>query len=395
MDFKKPLFISLSILVAAVAIIFLIFSTEPEASRETATKETPMLVRVVSVDQGNFTPTISATGTIRPSQEIVISPRVSGQVIERSPNFVPGGFVEKGEVLFKIDPSDYETALTQATSDLSQARSDLQRELGLQQAAEREYALLEDSLSKVNRNLVLRKPQLESVKAQVESAESSVQQAKLNLERTSVKAPFSGHIIDRNINVGSLVSTGQNVGQLVGTNSYWVETTVPVSNLKWLNFEHETGEQGSTVLVRNQSVWGPDESRSGYLLTRIGSLEEQTRMARLIVEVPDPLAQQTANRNAPKLIIGSFLAVELQAQPLTNVVRLSRNYLRENQTAWVMQHDTLSIRNLDILFQDKNFAYISDGLTGGEKVITTNLATVRNGAALRLIDEPMENGEAE
>jgi len=395
MDFKKPLFISLSILVAAVAIIFLIFSTEPEASRETATKETPMLVRVVSVDQGNFTPTISATGTIRPSQEIVISPRVSGQVIERSPNFVPGGFVEKGEVLFKIDPSDYETALTQATSDLSQARSDLQRELGLQQAAEREYALLEDSLSKENRNLVLRKPQLESVKAQVESAESSVQQAKLNLERTSVKAPFSGHIIDRNINVGSLVSTGQNVGQLVGTNSYWVETTVPVSNLKWLNFEHETGEQGSTVLVRNQSVWGPDESRSGYLLTRIGSLEEQTRMARLIVEVPDPLAQQTANRNAPKLIIGSFLAVELQAQPLTNVVRLSRNYLRENQTAWVMQHDTLSIRNLDILFQDKNFAYISDGLTGGEKVITTNLATVRNGAALRLIDEPMENGEAE
>ena len=158
MDSKKTIVISASILLTAAALILLIFNTEPEASRETATKETPMLVQVVTAEQGAFTPSISATGTVIPSQEIMISPRISGQVIERSPNFTPGRYVEKGEVLLKIDPSDYETALTQAQSDLRQARSELQRELGLQKAAQREYELLDDTLSPANRALVLRQP---------------------------------------------------------------------------------------------------------------------------------------------------------------------------------------------------------------------------------------------
>lgn len=375
--------------------ILLIFSTEPEASRETATKETPMLVQVTEAEQGDFTPTISATGTVVPSQEIMISPQVNGQVIERSPNFTPGGYVEKGEVILQIDPSDYETALTQAQSDLRQAKSELQRELGLQQAAQREYELLEDSLSPANRALVLREPQLESVRAQVEAAESNVKRAELDLERTSIRAPFSGHVLARNVNVGSLVSPGQNLGQLVGMNSYWVETTVPVSKLSWLSFQNEQSENGSPVKVRNRTAWLPDEYRSGYLYSRLGSLENETRMARVLVEVPDPLARQTENAGQPELIIGSFLQVEMQAQTLENIVRVNRDHLRQNQTLWVMENDTLSIRDINIRFQDEEYAYISEGIEGDEQIVTTNLATVSNGAPLRLADDAERTSEAQ
>ena len=395
MGLKKTIFISASVLVGAAALILLIFSTEPEASRETATKETPMLVQVTEAQQGNFTPTITATGTVIPSQEIMLSPRVSGQVVDRSPNFTPGGYVEEGERLLQIDPSDYQTALTQAQSDLRQARSELQRELGLQQAAQREYDLLEDSLSPANRALVLREPQLESVRAQVEAAESNVTQAELNLERTTVRAPFSGHVLARNVNLGSLVSPGQDLGQLVGMDSYWIETTVPVSKLRWLSFGDRQGEKGSPVKIQNRTAWLPDEYRSGYLYSRLGSLENETRMARVLVEVPDPLARQTKNTGKPELIIGSFLQVEMQAQTLENVVRVNRDYIRQNQTLWVKENDTLSIRDINIRFEDENYAYITEGLEGGEHVVTTNLATVRNGAPLRLAEDARMNSEAQ
>lgn len=395
MGSKKTILISISILIGAAAVILLIFSTEPEASRETATKQTPMLVQVTEAEQGDFTPTISATGTVIPSQEIMLSPRVSGQVVDRSPNFTPGGYVEEGEMILQIDPSDYETALTQAQSDLRQARSELQRELGLQQAAQREYDLLEDSLSKENRALVLRQPQLESVRAQVDAAESNVKQAELNLERTSIVAPFSGHVLARNVNVGSQVSPGQDLGQLVAMNSYWIETTVPVSKLRWLSFEEQQNEDGSPVKIRNRTAWLPDEYRSGYLYSRLGSLENETRMARVLVEVPDPLARQTENAGQPELIIGSFLQVDIQAQYLEDIIRVNRDHLRQKQTLWVMEGDSLSIRDVNIHFQDEEFAYINDGIEEDEQIITTNLATVNNGAPLRLADDAEMNSQAQ
>lgn len=395
MGSKKTILISISILIGAAAVILLIFSTEPEASRETATKQTPMLVQVTEAEQGDFTPTISATGTVIPSQEIMLSPRVSGQVVDRSPNFTPGGYVEEGEMILQIDPSDYETALTQAQSDLRQARSELQRELGLQQAAQREYDLLEDSLSKENRALVLRQPQLESVRAQVDAAESNVKQAELNLERTSIVAPFSGHVLARNVNVGSQVSPGQDLGQLVAMNSYWIETTVPVSKLRWLSFEEQQNEDGSPVKIRNRTAWLPDEYRSGYLYSRLGSLENETRMARVLVEVPDPLARQTENAGQPELIIGSFLQVDIQAQSLEDIIRVNRDHLRQKQTLWVMEGDSLSIRDVNIHFQDEEFAYINDGIEEDEQIITTNLATVNNGAPLRLADDAEMNSQAQ
>lgn len=395
MGSKKTILISISILIGAAAVILLIFSTEPEASRETATKQTPMLVQVTEAEQGDFTPTISATGTVIPSQEIMLSPRVSGQVVDRSPNFTPGGYVEEGEMILQIDPSDYETALTQAQSDLRQARSELQRELGLQQAAQREYDLLEDSLSKENRALVLRQPQLESVRAQVDAAEFNVKQAELNLERTSIVAPFSGHVLARNVNVGSQVSPGQDLGQLVAMNSYWIETTVPVSKLRWLSFEEQQNEDGSPVKIRNRTAWLPDEYRSGYLYSRLGSLENETRMARVLVEVPDPLARQTENAGQPELIIGSFLQVDIQAQSLEDIIRVNRDHLRQKQTLWVMEGDSLSIRDVNIHFQDEEFAYINDGIEEDEQIITTNLATVNNGAPLRLADDAEMNSQAQ
>lgn len=384
MNKKKTLLICLIILIAGGVITAIIFSTEPTASRAGATKETAMLVDVIEVERGSFHPTIEAMGTVQPSQDITLSPRVSGEIIDLSDAFTPGGFVEKGEVLLRIDPSDYKNTLLQRKSELRQALADLNIEMGRQDVARRDYQLIGDSLASKNKSLVLREPQLDAVRSQVESARAAVRQAELDLRRTTIRAPFDAHILNRNANVGSQVAPGNNLGRLVGLDVYWVVATVPLSNLRWLTFPDDNNEKGSKVRVRNRTAWLEGEYRTGYLYRLVGALEDQTRMARVLVSVPDPMAYRTDSANVPRLMIGAFVEANITANELTDVIRLNRDYIRKDGTVWVMKEGKLRIRKPDIIFRDAKYAYVSSGLRGQDKVVTTNLSTVTDGSRLRL-----------
>ncbi|MFB6248283.1 MAG: efflux RND transporter periplasmic adaptor subunit [Salinibacter sp.] len=383
MNWKSTLLICLSLLLGAGAVTTLIFSTEPTAQRTGATRETAMLVDVTTVERDTVRPTVKAMGTVRPAQDIVLSPRVSGEIIRRAAAFAPGGYVQKGETLLKIDPSDYKNTLQQRQSELKQAVADLTLEMGRQDVAQQDYELLNDTLSGENRALVLRKPQLKSARSRVESARAAVSQAKLNLERTSIEAPFDAHILSRNVNVGSQVGPGDELGRLVGLDEYWVEATVPLSKLRQLPLP-ENGEGGASVRIHNQTAWADGLYREGRLFRVVGALEEQTRMARVLISVPDPHAYRTDDSDRPRLMIGSYVEARMQGEPLENVVRLNRDYVRDNETVWVMEDNQLRIRDVSIVFRDARYAYIESGLQDQAQVVTTNLSTVSEGAPLRL-----------
>ena len=383
MGWKLTLLICLLILVAAAGLIALIFSTEPTAVRTASTKETAMLVETIRAEQGAFQPHIVAMGTVEPARDIILMPRVSGEIIERAPAFTPGGFVEKGGMLLKIDPADYQNALRQRESDLRQAIADLHLEMGRQHVARQDYQLLEETLSKENEALVLRKPQLNTARARVESARAAVNQARLELERTTIKAPFDAHILSRNANIGSQVSPGDNLARLVGTDTYWVAATVPLAKLPWLSLPEGPNAEGAEVQVRNRSAWPSGAYRTGRLYKLVGRLEDQTRMARVLVTVPDPLARKAEVPELPRLMIGAFVEARIKARAIPDGVRLNRDYLRKNDTVWVMQDKKLRIREVEVVFRDADYAYIKNGLSGNEKVVTTNLTTVVDGAKLR------------
>ena len=387
MSKKRTLVISLLVLMAGAVVTVVIFSTEPKAVRGGATKKTAMLVDVTGVERGTYYPTIVAMGTVTPSQDIILSPRISGEVLDLSESFTPGGFVSKGENLLQIDPSDYRNILEQRKSDLRQAVADLNLEMGRQDVAESDYKLLDETLSKEQEELILRKPQLNSARSRVESARAAVDQAELNLKRTTIKAPFDAHILTRNVNVGSQVSPGENLARLVGIDNYWVEATVPLSKLRWLTFPEDEQKKGSKVKIRNRSAWPAEEYRQGYLYKMVGALEDQTRMARVLVSVPDPLAHEKGAADLPALIIGSFVETQIQARPVENVIRLSRDLVRKNETVWVMEDKKLRIRDVQIVFRDSQYAYITEGLSDGDQVVTTNLTTVVDGAGLRVASD--------
>ena len=395
MNSKKRLLICAGVLLAAGAVTLLIFLTEPTASRSGAVKATAMLVDVTTVRRGTFNPTIRAMGTVKPSQDVILSPRVSGQIAERSASFTPGGYVEEGQALLQIDPADYENVLQQRQSDLSQVVSDLNIEQGRQNVAEQDYQLLADTLSDENQALVLREPQLAAVQARVEAARAAVDQAQLNLQRTTIRAPFDAHILSRNVTRGSQVAPGDNLGRLVGLDTYWVETTVPLSKLRWIELPDAGQRNGSTAMIRNRAAWREGEYRQGRVYKLVGALEDQTRMARVLVSVPDPHAYRSENASAPQLMIGSFVEVRIQAQALSDVIRLNRDYVRKDNTVWVMDDENrLRIRDVDIAFRDADYAYITGGLEDQAQVVTTNLSTVVDGSRLRLGGSDSPSGQA-
>ncbi|MEX0928119.1 MAG: efflux RND transporter periplasmic adaptor subunit [Balneolales bacterium] len=393
MNWKKTLLICLIILLAGGAVIVLIFSTEPTASRSGATKDTAMLVDVITVHRGVFQPTIEAIGTVQPSQDINLSPRVSGEILELSENFTPGGYVRQGEMLLQIDPADYRNSLQQRRSELRLAEADLALEMGRQNVARQDYELLEGALTNGNRSLVLREPQLNTARAMVESAESAVRQAELDLQRATVKAPFDAYIISRNANVGSQVDPGYDLGRLVGLENYWVAATVPQSRLRWITIPDGQGDRGAEVRIRNRTAWEEGEYRQGYLYRLIGALDERTRMARILVNVPDPHGYKAENRGRPPLMIGSFVEAIILGEELDDVIRLNRDYVRQNDTVWVMDDGALSIRQVAVMLQDAQYVYIRDGLNDGDRVVITNLTTVTDGSPLRLAES--DDGEDE
>jgi len=377
----------LLLLSGAGLIAFWIQSTEPKAQRVTATRRSAMLVDVTGVDSGTFRPTITELGRVEPARDIELRPRVSGEIRSLSPNFTPGGFVTQDEVLLKIDPADYEIALAEKQGDLEMAEADLAIEMGRQKVAKLDYELFEKDLAIDNESLILREPQLNAAKASIDVAESAVARAALDLERTTVRAPFDGQILTREINVGSQIGPETSLGRLVGIDEYWVVASIPLSKLNRIAFPGPHGQLGSLARVRNRSSWESGVYREGRVDTVLGALDEETRLARVLITIPDPLARSPEHRGQPPLIGGSVLEVQIDGEPLNEVVRLQRDYLRKDDTVWVMEEGELKIVEVEVLFRDSDYVYIREGLTPDARVVTTNLATVVEGAPLRLEDE--------
>lgn len=375
---------------AAAGTSHFIFALEPKAQSEGATRRSAALVETTQVRRGDHRPQLDVLGVVEPARDVVLSPRVTGEIVGMDPAFVPGGLVSEDEPLLQIDQADFIRVLTARESERRQVKAELAIEQGRQLVARQEFELLGEEVEPANQTLVLREPQIESIRARLQAAEAAVEQAQLDLERTTVRAPFDAQILTRSVNLGSQVGPGDQLGRLVGVDEYWVMASVPLRDLKWLQFPEREGA-GSPVRVHHPSAWSPGAFRDAELASLIGIVDDETRLARVRVTVADPLGMKTGG---PPLILGTIVQLHIEGRPLQDVIRLDREYLRKNDTVWVMVGDELDIRQVDVVYRDAQHAFIIDGLDDGEHVVTTNLATVTNGLQLRRVNVS-SSGETE
>jgi RND family efflux transporter MFP subunit len=281
--------------------------------------------------------------------------------------------LQKNSPVLRIDPKDYELALQQKQRSLSDAEYAYKLELGRQDVARREWNLLygENKTGQVESELALRKPHLEKAQIDVEAARAELEQAKINLARTRLTAPFNALVLNKYVDLGSQVSLQEKLADLVGTDAYWVQVSVPVEHLKWLKIPRDYAEEGAqaTIYYRESNV------RQGRVIRLLADLSKEGRMARLLVEVKDPLDLLAKNGRRPPLLIGEYVRVVLEGADLPDVYRIPRFALRNDNQVWLLDKEKkLAIRPVETLWRDEEYVFVRDGLQPDDLLIISALA---------------------
>jgi RND family efflux transporter MFP subunit len=331
-------------------------------------------------------------GTVIPSQSVNLTPRISGMVISISPNFIEGGMLKKGEELVQLDPTDYLLTIKQSENDLAKAQFNLKLEQGQQAIVKREFQLLGAELNEQEQELVLRKPHLNASKSALAAAEAALKQAQLNLERTRPVAPFNAIITTRNANVGAWMpafSTGTPLAKLVGTDSFWINASISVDKLRWLKIPGINSDQGSPVKITYETGWGKGVFRSGVIKRLQAEIEPEGRMAKVIIEVDDPLSQKPSNKNAPPLMLGTYVRVELAGNNLSDVIELPETIVHDGHQIWLMtDKQTLDIREINPLWTEQGQIYLNkDQLPDNAEIITNDLPAPVQGMSIKVQGE--------
>ncbi len=378
--------ISILVVSAGIAGAAYLNQTAPKPKKRKPAVTVP-LVRTQVVVRGPQQVVVSAMGTVIPARQISLKPRVAGELVDVHPDFIEGGHLNKGMKILKIDPADYSLAVIRKKSALTEAEYALKVESGYQTVARREWELLngDTPADAFDAELALRKPHLAKAEADLASAKADLKQARLNLSRTQICAPFNAVVKTKAVDIGSQVSTQDTLAELVGTDEYWVQVSIPVERLKWIRVPREAGAPGARAQIRYGN--GPEGGyeQTGEVIKLLPDLESEGRMARLLVSVKDPLFLRAPETRQPPMLIGESVRVKLEGIGLDDVLKIPRSALRDNASIWVADPSgILTIRAVETVWRDKDTVLLRDGLQPGERIIVSDLSTAVDGMAVRL-----------
>ncbi|MFP4671135.1 MAG: efflux RND transporter periplasmic adaptor subunit [Desulfohalobiaceae bacterium] len=379
---KKVLKILLPVLFLALgaAVAWQYISSKPTVSRQRPQAQEVPGVEVVSAHKEDVQTSVSAMGTVVPARQISLRSEVGGTVLETAEDFTPGGVLQQGSTVLRIDPRDYEIEVQKQESALAQARAEMRQEEGRQDVARQELDMLQQGSKPQlqETDLALRLPQLEKARAEVSSASSSLDKAKLDLFRTQVKAPFRALVLEQEAYQGSTVGAQDKLATLVDTREYHVRVKVPLESLKLLDLQSGQKRQ---VQISSQSGAG---EWTGSILRLTGEVDEETRMATLLVRVQDPLGLDSQQE---QLLLDEYVRARIQGQVLEDVFALPRKALRDQDRIWIYADGQLKIRQADVIWRDQERIYLRQGLQEGEQVIVSDLSTPVSGMELQVLDD--------
>ncbi|MGM0556622.1 MAG: efflux RND transporter periplasmic adaptor subunit [Myxococcota bacterium] len=388
------------ILVASGIVAYFIVESRAEPSKKQR-EAVGVAVQTMVVERKSVRPEVSASGAVVPARQLDVMPQVGGRLTWLYESLDPGTFVEEGQQLFRIDPSDYRLGVDQAQAQLDQAQAQLAIEAGQQEVAREEWEMFKGEIDNpdADPSLALREPQLRSAKVSVDSAQANLESAKLNLRRTSFRAPFNAVITQSNAELQQLVGTQSQIARLVGTDEFWVRVSLPVGMLRYIDIPGLRGGSGdpeaaARVTIR-QDVGGHSVERSGEVLRLLSELDPAGRMARVLVSIDDPygLEQTTEDGLRPyPVLLDAYVDVEIETNRSPELIELPREALREGDEAYVFdpEDNVLDVRKVDIHWRRPDSVLIADGLEEGDQVITSPLANAVDGMLLQRAEDAEE-----
>lgn len=378
---KRKLFTllgTLGIALFAALIITVMNQFKPEVKTVEYTPPPP-IVLFETVESRPAVLNVSAQGEVRPLTDITLTAQVSGKIVQTGAAFVDGGAFEKGDLLIKIEDADYRAALASAKARLAGAAQTLKLEQAEAELAARDYADL--GKDGTPSDLVLRLPQLTQAKANYEAAKADVATATLNLERTSIRAPFKGRVRTRSAGLGQFITTGAQLGHVFSTDVAEINLSLSDNDLAKLGLPlafNEAKDNPGPPVTLSAIVAGQTQTWQGRIARTAGAIDPSTRQLTAIAVVEDPYG--AAAHNGAPLAAGLFVDATITGKPYDEAVTLPRSALHGRDVVFTIgDNNRLEERKVFVATSTRNTITIISGLEEGARVVTSPLRGAGNG----------------
>lgn len=364
------------IVVAALFGALTLLATSPRLE-PSIPEPVPTTVRVLAVIPQSVQLTVHSQGTVAPNTETELIPEVSGRVHWISPSLVNGGGFEAGDELLRLEDQDYRTALERAEAALQRA------------AAEQEHARFElTRMESLEARQLASRSTLETAlrahriaEATLQDAQAAMDQARRDLERTVIRAPFTGLVRRRSVDIGQFVSRGNPIATLYASADAEVRLPIADRQLAFLNLP--LGARGELPPDQQPAVtlWadygGQRLEWHGRIVRTEAQIDTSSRMLYVVARVDNDGA-------ATPMSVGLFVNAEIEGLLAEDVVVLPRSALREDNRVLVVDaEDRLRYRQIDPLRLYQDEVLVRGGLAPGERVCISPLQTAVDGMTVR------------
>lgn len=406
---SKWFLIGAGIVATGIAGLLILIAMRPEPPREERQELAP-LVRVAEAEERSGVVTVSGSGSVSAVRETQLSAEVSGRVTWVSPAFVTGGAFRRGDALLRIDTTNYALAVRTAEAGVTEAQYNLIVAREESAIAREEWASLQARDSTIAAageasdlgSLIFREPEIRLAESALAAAQARLADARFRLERTTVRAPFTGRIRAKQAELGQFLAPGAPVATLYGTDA--VEISVPLALavaglIEGLYLEEDLGRMAIDARVR-RAMGSRTYTWPGRVHRVEGALDPATRTVRVVVRVEDPYV---TTDDRPPLFVGSFAEVEIDARRLDSYIVIPVDALREasaaeesggiaRQLVWLVENDRIRYRQVEVLEARDEIAIITGGLSPGDRVVTSDLGVVTDSMAVRMLQDETEEG---
>jgi len=352
------------ILIAAFALMTVMSQFKPEPPKR-ENESVDLLVDTLTLELSTESFKIASQGTVRPRTRTVLSAEVSGSIVSISDQFIAGGVFEKGEVLMRIDPTNYTVAVDKAEALLAQRQIEFDGAEKLRSQgyrAESEYA---------------------SARAALASARPQLVSARRNLERTYIRLPYEGMVLSKNSDIGQFVNSGTQLGVTFATDVAEIRLPLTDLDLAFVDLPDvaSAGKGNGPHVALTATQKGQLVQWDAELVRSEGVVDEKSRVTYAVAQVQDPYRLHGEGSALP---VGTFVAAEIAGSDAVDIIRIPRTALRgADQVLVVDVENKIDIRSVEVVRSDARFAYIGSGVTVGERITTTAIEVPTNGMSVR------------
>jgi membrane fusion protein, multidrug efflux system len=352
--------------------------------RETRTRQAPPPpVRVAVADVQDVPVKITTIGTVLANSIVTVRSQVDGPLLATM--FKEGQMVKKGDLLFRIDPAIFETALRQAQAQEARDRAQL---VSAQADADRAVVLAERNIVSTQQRVQL-VANANALKATIDADVAVVDRAKLNLEWTYIRSPINGKTGPFLAFPGNQIRANDPNGLITITEIQPVRIAfnLPQGELPRLQDRLKEDKLIAHVSTRSELSAGPGgkaAASSKGIPVKIGFIGNSVDARSGTIEL-----RATFDNPDLRFVPGELVDVDVMLETLRGAVTVPREALnigQDGEYVFVLDSENKArMRPVNVLYQDQSIAALGTGVARGDKVIVDGQLLVSPGIAVSVV----------